>query len=91
MDIYKSLNISIGTVTRISQMLKFVLVSELEPKKWVFGSGGWKKRNIDFLLPQGVYFLEKHGELSELVAFAQKLRYFTDQNGPKAGTHENRF
>ena len=26
-----------------------VTVYELEPKKkWVFGSGGWKKHNIDF-------------------------------------------
>ena len=37
------------------------------------------------------YFLEKHDELSELVVFAQKLRYFTDQNGPKRGQYENDF
>ena len=60
-------------------------------KKWVFGSGGWTKPNIDFQQPQGVYFLEKYGELSEPVAFGQKLRYFTDQNGPKVGRNENEF
>ena len=37
------------------------------------------------------YFLEKHDELSELVGFGQKLRYFTAQNGPKWGPHENEF
>ena len=30
-------------------------------------------------------------ELSESVAFGQKLRYFIDQNGPKRGPHENEF
>ena len=47
-------------------------------RKWIFGSGEWTKYNIDFY-----YFLEKYDELSESVAFGQKLRYFTDQNGPK--------
>ena len=60
-------------------------------KKWVFGSGEWTKNNIDFQLPQGVYFLEKYGELSEFVVFGQKLRYFTDQNWPKGGPHGNEF
>ena len=60
-------------------------------KKWVFGSGGWTKHNIDFWQPQGVYFLEKCGELSEWVAFGQKLRYFTDQKRPNGGPHENEF
>ena len=59
MDIYNSLNISIGTVMRNSQMLKFVLVHELEPKKWVLGSGGWTKRNIDFLLTSECLFSRK--------------------------------
>ena len=44
-----------------------------------------------WLQPQRVSFLEKYDELSELVAFGQKLRYFTDQNGPKGGPHENEF
>ena len=26
-----------------------------------------------------------------MVAFGPKLRYFTDQNGPKEGLHENEF
>ena len=43
------------------------------------------------LIFQGVSFLEKCDELFELVAFAQKLRYFTDQNGPKGRPHENEF
>ena len=54
-------------------------------KKWVFGEG-WTKPYINFWQPQDVYFLEKYDELSELVAFGQKLRYFTDQNGPR-GDH----
>ena len=32
---------------------------------------------------QGVYFLEKYDEQSKSVAFGEKLRYFTDQNGTK--------
>ena len=67
------------------------IVHELEPKKWVFGSGGWAKDNIDFQQSQSVYFLERCGELSESVAFGKKLRYFTDQNGAKGGPHENEF
>ena len=51
-------------------------------KKQVFGSGGWTKHNVYFQYPQGIHFLEKYDELSEMVAFGQKLRYFTDQNGP---------
>ena len=31
-------------------------------------------------------FLEKYDGLAELVAFALKVRFFTDQNGPK-GDH----
>ena len=31
----------------------------------------------------------KYAELSESVAFRQKLKYFTDQNVPKRGPHEN--
>ena len=59
-------------------------------KKWGFGSGRWTKHNTDFLYLQGVYFLEKYDELSGLVAFGQKLRYFTDQNGLKH-EHEDEF
>ena len=59
-------------------------------KIWVFGSGGWTKHNIDFYYPHGVYFLEKCDELFESVAYGQKLRYFTDQNGPKR-PYENEF
>ena len=44
-----------------------------------------------FLVPVGVYYLEKYDELSESVAFGQKLMYFTDQNGLKGGPHENEF
>ena len=40
---------------------------------------------------QGVYFVEKYDELSQSVASGQKLRYFTDQNGPKGGPYENEF
>ena len=60
-------------------------------KKWAFGSDGWTKHNIDFYSPQRVFFLEKHNELSKSVAFAQKLRYFRDQNDTKGGPHENKF
>ena len=49
-------------------------------KKWVLGSGGWTKHNIDFYQPQGVWYIKKCNELSELVPFGQKLSYFTDQN-----------
>ena len=60
-------------------------------KKWVLGSGGWTKHNIDFYQPQGVWYIKKCNELSELVPFGQKLRYFTDQNGPQVRPHENEF
>ena len=50
-------------------------------KKWVFGYGGRKC----------VYCLEKCDELSESVAFGQKLKYSTDQNEPTWGPHENGF
>ena len=29
-------------------LIIFLIVHELGPKKWVFGSGGWTKHNIDF-------------------------------------------
>ena len=32
-----------------------------------------------------------YDELSKSVAFGQKLSYFTDQNGPIGGPHENDF
>ena len=58
-------------------------VHGLEPKKnWMFGDGRTKP-NIDFQQLQDAYYLEKYDELSELVAFGQKLRYFTDENGPR--------
>ena len=57
-------------------------------KKWLFGDG-WTKPNIDFWQLQDVYFLEKYDELPESVAFGQKLRYFTDQNGPRGGPRKN--
>ena len=60
------------------------IVYELEPR-WVFGNGQTKP-NIDFQQLQDVYFLENYDELSEQVAFGQKFRYFTDQNGPR-GDH----
>ena len=57
------------------------IVRELEPKKWAFGHGRTKP-NIDLQQPQVVYFLEKYDDLSESVAFGQKLRYYTDHKGP---------
>ena len=68
--------------------LSTLLVHELEPKKWVFRSGGSTKFNITFQSPQGVYFLEKYDELPKLVACRW---YFTDQNGTKGESHENEF
>ena len=59
------------------------IVHELIP---IFGSPYGKKHNMHFYQPQGVYFLEKYDEMD----FA-KLRYFTDQNGPKGRPHENEF
>ena len=35
--------------------------------------------------------MEKYDELSELVAYDPKLRYFTDQNGPKGGHMKMNF
>ena len=67
------------------------LVHELEPKKmgiwlrWV-DKTIWSFTNLRVFL-----FLENCDELSEWVAFGQKLRYFTDQKGPKGGPHENEF
>ena len=37
---------------------------------------------------QAVLFLEKYDELSNSIAFGQKVRYFSDQNGDE---HENEF
>ena len=34
---------------------------------------------------------KKYDELSKSVAFGKKFGYFTDQNGPKGGAHENEF
>ena len=34
-----------------------------------------------------MYFLEKYDELSQLVAFGQKFRWFADQNGSEGGPH----
>ena len=62
---------------------------------WSIKNGIWLRRldkhYIDFVVPQGVYYLEKSDELSESVAFGQKLSHFTDQDGPKGGAHENEF
>ena len=52
-------------------------------ENWVFGFGRWTKHSIDFSSLQSVYCLKKYDELSKSVAFAQKLRYFTDQNRPR--------
>ena len=58
-------------------------------KKWVFGSGGWTKHIIGGAhTPQRMYFPEKYDELSKSVAFGQKRRYFTDQNGQKENEDE---
>ena len=69
----------------------FIPAESWSLKKWVFGFCEWTKHNIDFKEPQGIYFLGKHDELSESVAFGQKLRYFTDQNEPKLGLHKGKF
>ena len=45
-----------------------------------------EQNNVDFQSSQAVLFLEKYDELSNSMAFGQKLRYFTDQNG-----HEHEF
>ena len=37
---------------------------------------------------KGVCFLEKYDEVSELIAFAPKLRCFTDQNGSNGGSYQ---
>ena len=60
----------------------------MQYKKWVFDYGKRTKHNVDFQSSQAVLFLEKYGELSNSMAFGQKLRYFTDQNGDE---HENEF
>ena len=38
-----------------------------------------------------MYFLEKYDELSESVAFGQKLMYFADQNVPKVNDMKMNF
>ena len=65
-----------------------IVVHELEPKKngYLVPVG---KQNIIQL--QRVDFQEKCDELSEWVAFGQKLSYFTDQKRPTGGPHENGF
>ena len=59
-------------------------------KKWVFSSGRWTKKNID-LVTSRCLLSRNNTELSESVSFAQKLRYFTDQNELNEGPHENEF
>ena len=49
-------------------------------KNLVFGSSKYTKQ-YRFLVTSGVYFLKKYDELSESVAFGQKLRYFTAVRG----------
>ena len=60
----------------------------------------WSLKKNGYLVPVGkqniiqlqrVDFLEKCDELSEWVAFGQKLKYFTDQKGPKWEPYENEF
>ena len=49
--------------------------------KWVLVYvSKWTKHNKDFC-----------DELFESVAFCQKLRYLTDQSGPRWGPNENEF
>ena len=45
-----------------------------------------EQNNVDTQSSQAVLFLENYDELSNSMAFGQKLRYFTDQNG-----HEHEF
>ena len=67
--------------------------------RWSLKHGYIWLRRLDrtlcrFLVTQGVCVLEKYDELSELVAFGQKLSHFTDQNGQKkggVGPDENEF
>ena len=66
-------------------------MSWMEPKKMRIWHLWVDKTQYRFLVTSGVYFLEKYDELSELVTFAQKFRYFTDQSGRKGGQHENEF
>ena len=47
-----------------------------------------EQNNADFQSSQAVLFLENYDGLSNSMAFGQKLRYFTDQNGHE---HENEF
>ena len=35
-------------IFKYKEQQKRVIVHELEPKIWVFGSGGWTKHNTDF-------------------------------------------
>ena len=59
------------------------IVHELEPKKMGIWSAG--KQNIIQIFSnlRVSTFWKKYDELSKSVAFGKKLRYFTDQNGPK--------
>ena len=80
---------NVAQMTENGAIIVLTIAHELEPKKWVFGSGGWAKYNINFQSPQDVYILEKYDGLSKQVPFGQKLKYFTDRNGLKEGLHEN--
>ena len=59
------------------------------------GRGSEKNRKNNTRLPRLLgtqhCFLGKYDELSESVAFGQKLKYFTDQNGTKGEPHKNEF
>ena len=63
------------------------MVHELEPKKWVFSPGGWTK----FLVTSGSLLSWKVCWAAQIGSFWPKLRYSTDQNGPKGGPHKNEF
>ena len=70
-----------------------MLVLELEPEINIYLRRVGK--TYRFLVTSGCLLSKKYDELSESVAFGQKLRYFTDQNGPRGGEgrgpHENEF
>ena len=52
---------------------------------------GVEKAQHRFLVTSGCLVSKKNAELSESEAFGQKLRYFTDQFGPKGEPHKNEF
>ena len=70
----------------ITNLISVSLAHELEPEKMAPVG----RQNILWSF-SNLRYRQKYDELSELVAFGRKLRYFTDQSGLNVRPHKNEF